>query len=299
MACRKAGLAAGTRAATSRASAMLCTAGSPLPAEGYRYAYEQLGPDMLLINGSGGTDVCTGIVSGAFAQPVYEGEISGPCLGVDARAFDARRQRGDRRRAGRAGDHPADALDAGRALERPRTARATAPRTSTATRASGARATGSSSPSAAAACSPGAPTRPSTAAAYGSAPASSTRSSRTSPRSSTRSSCTSRMPVAARASCCCSSSPRRGRGARRRAARAGSRRRCAPNSRRATCRTRSSSVPAIPRTLTGKKLEAPVKRILRGEPPSASRAATRSLDPSALDAFVALAAERAAVDPLR
>ena len=43
----------------------------------------------MLINGSGGTDVCTGIVSGSFAQPVYEGEISGPCLGVDVRAFDA------------------------------------------------------------------------------------------------------------------------------------------------------------------------------------------------------------------
>ena len=43
---------------------------------------------MVLINGSGGTDVCTGIVSGSFAQPVYEGEISGRCLGVDAHAFD-------------------------------------------------------------------------------------------------------------------------------------------------------------------------------------------------------------------
>jgi acetoacetyl-CoA synthetase len=43
---------------------------------------------VVLINGSGGTDVCTGIVSGSFAQPVYEGEISGPCLGVDVHAFD-------------------------------------------------------------------------------------------------------------------------------------------------------------------------------------------------------------------
>jgi acetoacetyl-CoA synthetase len=59
-----------------------------LPGEGYRYVYDQL-PDVLLINGSGGTDVCTGIVSGSFAQPVYEGEISGRCLGVDVHAFDA------------------------------------------------------------------------------------------------------------------------------------------------------------------------------------------------------------------
>ena len=86
MACRKAGLAPG-RDCDLHALRVFCTAGSPLPAEGYRYVYEQL-PEVLLVNGSGGTDVCTGIVSGSFAQPVYEGEISGRCLGVDAQAFD-------------------------------------------------------------------------------------------------------------------------------------------------------------------------------------------------------------------
>jgi acetoacetyl-CoA synthetase len=44
---------------------------------------------MLLNNGSGGTDVCTGLVSGSYAQPVYEGEITGACLGIDAHAFEA------------------------------------------------------------------------------------------------------------------------------------------------------------------------------------------------------------------
>jgi len=87
MACRKAGLQMGRECDLSSIR-MLCTAGSPLPAEGYQYAYEQLGADMLLNNGSGGTDVCTGLVSGDFAQPVYEGEITGPCLGVDVHAFD-------------------------------------------------------------------------------------------------------------------------------------------------------------------------------------------------------------------
>jgi acetoacetyl-CoA synthetase len=87
MACRKAGLAPG-RDCELGSLRVFCTAGSPLPAEGYRYVQEQL-PGVLLINGSGGTDVCTGIVSGSFAQPVYEGEISGRCLGVDAHAFDA------------------------------------------------------------------------------------------------------------------------------------------------------------------------------------------------------------------
>jgi acetoacetyl-CoA synthetase len=54
------------------------------------------------------------------------------------------------------------------------------------------------------------------------------------------------------------------------------------------------AVRGIPRTLTGKKLEAPVKRILRGE--AAERVASRDAlaDPAALDSFVALAARRLA-----
>jgi acetoacetyl-CoA synthetase len=87
MACRKAGLAPGRECDLSSIR-VLCSAGSPLPSEGYHYAYEQLGPQTLLINGSGGTDLCTGIVGGSLAQPVYDGEISGPSLAVDARAFD-------------------------------------------------------------------------------------------------------------------------------------------------------------------------------------------------------------------
>jgi acetoacetyl-CoA synthetase len=87
MACRKAEIQPG-RECDLTSIRMLCTAGSPLPSEGYLYAYEQLGPQLLLNNGSGGTDVCTGLVSGSFAQPVYEGEITGACLAVDAHAFD-------------------------------------------------------------------------------------------------------------------------------------------------------------------------------------------------------------------
>ena len=87
MACRKAGLNLRDDFDLSSIR-VLCTAGSPLPAEGYRWVYEQLGPDVCLVNGSGGTDVCTGIVSGCPGAPVYEGEISCACLGVDAKAFD-------------------------------------------------------------------------------------------------------------------------------------------------------------------------------------------------------------------
>ena len=78
MACRKAGLEPG-REYDLGSIRVFGTAGSPLPAEGYRYVYDQLGPDVLLINGSGGTDVCSGIVGGSPLLPVYEGEISGAC----------------------------------------------------------------------------------------------------------------------------------------------------------------------------------------------------------------------------
>ena len=87
MACRKAGLEIG-RDHDLDSIRVFGVAGSPLPAEGYRFVYEQLGPDVLLINGSGGTDVCSGIVGGTMLLPVYEGEISGRLLGVAADAFD-------------------------------------------------------------------------------------------------------------------------------------------------------------------------------------------------------------------
>ncbi|SEF19649.1 acetoacetyl-CoA synthetase [Amycolatopsis pretoriensis] len=86
MACRKAGL---DPAASHDLSALrqLGAAGSPLPAEGYHWVHERF-PGVLLNVGSGGTDVCSGIVQGGPLQPVVAGEISGPCLGVDAKAFD-------------------------------------------------------------------------------------------------------------------------------------------------------------------------------------------------------------------
>jgi acetoacetyl-CoA synthetase len=87
MACRKAGLAPGRDFDLSSVRVMPI-AGSPLPPEGYDWVYEQLGPDLLLLNGSGGTDVCSAIVSASPLQPVTRGEIAGRWLGVDATAFD-------------------------------------------------------------------------------------------------------------------------------------------------------------------------------------------------------------------
>jgi acetoacetyl-CoA synthetase len=87
MACRKEGVRPAAEFDLSRLR-QIGAAGSPLPPEGYRWVAEQFGPGVLLNVGSGGTDVCSGIVQGSPLQPVWAGEISGPCLGVDVKAFD-------------------------------------------------------------------------------------------------------------------------------------------------------------------------------------------------------------------
>jgi acetoacetyl-CoA synthetase len=87
MGCRKAGVRAAEQFDLSSLR-QIGVAGSPLPPEGFDWIYEQLGPQVLLNNGSGGTDLCTGIVQGSPLQPVYRGEIAGSCLGVDTAAFD-------------------------------------------------------------------------------------------------------------------------------------------------------------------------------------------------------------------
>jgi acetoacetyl-CoA synthetase len=50
--------------------------------------YEAIGEHVLLASLSGGTDVCTGFVGGSPLLPVYEGEISCRCLGARVEAFD-------------------------------------------------------------------------------------------------------------------------------------------------------------------------------------------------------------------
>jgi acetoacetyl-CoA synthetase len=87
MACRQEGVRPAAEFDLSRVR-QIGAAGSPLPAEGYRWVAAQFGLDVLLNVGSGGTDVCTGIVQGSPLQPVWVGEISGPALAVDAQAFD-------------------------------------------------------------------------------------------------------------------------------------------------------------------------------------------------------------------
>ena len=61
---------------------------SPLPPEGFEWVYRNVKSDVWLNSCSGGTDVCTAIVGGTPLLPVYSGEIQGPLLGVNAKAFD-------------------------------------------------------------------------------------------------------------------------------------------------------------------------------------------------------------------
>jgi acetoacetyl-CoA synthetase len=64
------------------------SAGAPLPAEGFAWVGEQLGERVQLNVGSGGTDVCSGLVQNNPLLPVRAGMISGRALAVDAHAFD-------------------------------------------------------------------------------------------------------------------------------------------------------------------------------------------------------------------
>jgi acetoacetyl-CoA synthetase len=86
-ACRKAELEPG-RSFDLTSLRVVCAAGSPLAADAYEWIYDQVGGDVLLNVGSGGTDICTGIVQGNPLLPVYAGEMAGRCLAVDSAAFD-------------------------------------------------------------------------------------------------------------------------------------------------------------------------------------------------------------------
>ncbi|AUG75412.1 Acetoacetyl-CoA synthetase [Kitasatospora sp. MMS16-BH015] len=92
MACRKAGIRPAEEFDLSRLR-QLGAAGSPLAADGFRWVAEQFGDQVLLNVGCGGTDVCTGILQGSPLQTVRAGEISGPCLGVAAYAYDGEGRR--------------------------------------------------------------------------------------------------------------------------------------------------------------------------------------------------------------
>lgn len=63
-------------------------AGSPVSADVMAWFYDNVKRDLWVMPGSGGTDICSGFVGGVPGPPVYAGEIQGMHLGVDAKAFD-------------------------------------------------------------------------------------------------------------------------------------------------------------------------------------------------------------------
>ncbi|HEX5376546.1 MAG TPA: acetoacetate--CoA ligase [Solirubrobacterales bacterium] len=86
-ACMKAGGEPGADRDLSRLKAVGST-GSPLSPEGFDWIYEHLGADTWLFSTSGGTDLCTAFVGGVALLPVYRGELQGRALGAAVEAWD-------------------------------------------------------------------------------------------------------------------------------------------------------------------------------------------------------------------
>jgi acetoacetyl-CoA synthetase len=87
LACRKADLSPGRELDLASLRSVGST-GAPLPPEGFGWVYEHVGRDLLLSSASGGTDVCTAFVAGSPLLPVHAGEIPGRCLGAAVEAYD-------------------------------------------------------------------------------------------------------------------------------------------------------------------------------------------------------------------
>src|SRR4051794_32160328 len=86
-ACMKAGVEPGEGRDLSALRAVGST-GSPLSPEGFRWVYEHVGADTWLFSTSGGTDLCTAFVGGVPELPVYEGELQGRALGAAVESWD-------------------------------------------------------------------------------------------------------------------------------------------------------------------------------------------------------------------
>jgi acetoacetyl-CoA synthetase len=86
-ACMKAGIEPGKQHDLSNLKVIGSTA-SPLSPEGFEWVYEHVKRDLLLASISGGTDVCTAFVGSCPLLPVAAGEIQCRYLGASVEAFD-------------------------------------------------------------------------------------------------------------------------------------------------------------------------------------------------------------------
>lgn len=86
-ACQKAGVQLRDKLQLSRLRTVIPT-GSPLSPAGWHWLSDELGPEVRIDSICGGTDVCTAFFGGSELLDVHLGEASCRWLGIDARAFD-------------------------------------------------------------------------------------------------------------------------------------------------------------------------------------------------------------------
>ena len=85
--CAKAGLSP-ARDHDITALRALHSTGSPLAPYGFQWANQHVGAHVPLVSSSGGTDIASAFVAGNPLLPIWQGEIPGRCLGVDVQAWD-------------------------------------------------------------------------------------------------------------------------------------------------------------------------------------------------------------------
>ncbi|MFJ1598944.1 acetoacetate--CoA ligase [Streptomyces sp. NPDC088261] len=87
MACRKADVHAARDHDLSRVRCV-ATTGSPLPPDGFRWLADEAGDDLWIASVSGGTDICSCFAGAVPTLPVHLGELQAACLGTDLQAWD-------------------------------------------------------------------------------------------------------------------------------------------------------------------------------------------------------------------
>ncbi|MBI5914781.1 MAG: acetoacetate--CoA ligase [Bacteroidetes bacterium] len=87
MACLKEGLHPGQKFNLTALRSIGST-GSPLPPDAFDWVYENVKKDLWLSSMAGGTDVCTAWVGGCPTEPVWRGEIQCRCLGAAIEAWN-------------------------------------------------------------------------------------------------------------------------------------------------------------------------------------------------------------------
>ncbi|HEY6759969.1 MAG TPA: acetoacetate--CoA ligase [Baekduia sp.] len=87
-ACQKAGVEPAGGGRDLSALRAVGSTGSPLAPEGFAWIYEHVGADTWLFSTSGGTDVVSAFVGGVPTLPVHAGELQARALGADLHAFD-------------------------------------------------------------------------------------------------------------------------------------------------------------------------------------------------------------------